>query len=99
MGAKRVTFADLVGEIRTAVSNGKGTFGIGHSTMPADRPPFVLILGSRRAVTCEDEVLESRVGFIVSLGLTQKQVEDLRDHCTQLLKEHEGPKAEGGKPS
>jgi hypothetical protein len=90
----RTTFAGLLEDIRGAISRGKGTFGIGHSTLPAPEAPFVLILGALRAVTVNREVREARGGYIVSLGLTVAQLEQLRDHCSQLLEEHRGPVAD-----
>jgi hypothetical protein len=90
----RFTYAGLVEQIRGAISRGNGTFGIGHSNLPPQDPPFTLILGSVRARTVDGKLLSAPGGYIVSLGLTIEQVEKLRDECGQLLLEHEGPKVE-----
>jgi hypothetical protein len=96
----RLTMAGLIEEIRRAVSRGKGTFGIGHSTLGPPHKPFTLVLGSIRALTVDKELRHDQGGYVVTLGLTVEQVERLRDDCQTLLDEYRGPvPSSEGKPS
>ena len=78
-----MSLQEVLDEIRSSISRGKGTFGLAPS--PPDRgKPYSLVVGSIRAV-------QLKGGFLISLGLSRSQVVALRAMCDELLGEGDPP--------
>lgn len=76
-----MTLQDVLNEIRSSISRGKGTFGLAHGP-PGQGKPYSLAVGSIRAVQVDG-------GFTIMLGLSRDQVVKLRAMCDELLTEPE----------
>jgi hypothetical protein len=72
-----VILKDILDEIRSSISRGKGTFGLAR-TPAGQGKPFSLAVGSIRAVQIDR-------GFMIVLGLSRDQVVKLRAMCDELL--------------
>jgi hypothetical protein len=74
---------EILDEIRSSISRGKGTFGLAQ-TPAGQGKPFSLAVGSIRAVQVDR-------GFMIVLGLSRDQVVTLREMCDELLSAGSSP--------
>jgi hypothetical protein len=72
-----MTLRDVLDEIRSSISRGKGTFGLAPTPLGQGKP-YSLAVGSIRTVQVDR-------GFIITLGLSRDQVVKLREMCDEVL--------------